>query len=304
MQARDFLLWSVLAALWGSSFLAIGVAVKDIDPAPLVFARMAIAAPVLGCVLLLRGGGFNLGIHGWIIAAIVGLSGNVLPFLLISYAEQEVNTGLAALIMGIAPIITLVAAPLVHFEESLTRLKVFGALAGFGGVAVLAAPDLSAGRIGSLLPELCLVAAACCYAFTALFSRGFPYPDPLKMAAASVFVGLLALGGYMALFVSEPGLPAAPVPALAAVLYLGLGPTALAALIYFYLIPRIGAARLQQVNYAVPVIGTLLGIALLGEQPGWTAWPALFLIILGVYLVTWPDKLRQVRRHPAEVTAE
>jgi hypothetical protein len=180
MQARNFLLWSVLAALWGSSFLAIGVAVKDIDPAPLVFARMAIAAPVLGCVLLLRGGGLNLGARGWIIAAIAGVSGNVLPFLLISYAEQEVNTGLAALIMGIAPIITLVAAPLVHFEESLTRLKVFGALAGFGGVAVLAAPDLSAGRIGGLLPELCLVAAACCYAFTALFSGDFPFLIPCK----------------------------------------------------------------------------------------------------------------------------
>ncbi|MBO9418249.1 DMT family transporter [Labrenzia sp. R4_2] len=304
MQARDFLLWSVLAALWGSSFLAIGVAVKDIDPATLVFARMAIAAPVLGCVLLLRGGGFDLGVRGWIIAAIVGVSGNVLPFLLISYAEQEVNTGLAALIMGIAPIITLVAAPLVHFEESLTRLKVFGALAGFAGVAVLAAPDLSAGRIGSLLPELCLVAAACCYAFTALFSRRFPFPDPLQMAAASVFVGLLALGGYMVLFAPDLGLSAAPVPALAAVLYLGLGPTALAALIYFYLIPRIGAARLQQVNYAVPVIGTLLGIAVLGEQPGWTAWPALGLIVFGVYLVTRPDRTGPAPARPMGEPAE
>ena len=121
------------------------------------------------------------------------------------------------------------------------------------------------------------------------------------MAAASVFVGLLALGGYMVLFAPDLGLSAALVPALAAVLYLGLGPTALAALIYFYLIPRIGAARVQQVNYAVPVIGTLLGIAVLGEQPGWTAWPALGLIVFGVYLVTRPDKTEPA---PARQIAE
>ncbi len=302
MQAKSFLLWAVLAALWGSSFLAIGVAVESYSPALLVLGRMAIGAFILAIVLYVGGGSFSLGARGWAIAVVVGLSGNVLPFLLISYAEQQVDTGLAALIMGIAPIITLALAPLMHHEEHLSVTKVFGGIAGFLGVAILVAPGVSQGAVGALLPQAALVGAAFCYASTALFSRKYPHNDPLQMAAASVLTGLIFMGGFVVLSGEAVDMPNLLDPASLAVIYLGVGPTALAALIYFYLIPRIGAARLQQVNYVVPVLGTLLGIALLGEEPVWTTWLALPLIMCGVYLVTRKDRRKTGLSDPAEET--
>ncbi len=300
MHARDFLLWGLLAGLWGSSFLAIGVAVESYSPETLVFGRMAIGAIILAVVLLIRGSGLSLGVRGWVIAAVVGFSGNVLPFLLISYAEQEVDTGLAALIMGIAPIVTLAAAPLVHHEESLGLSKILGAVAGFGGVLLLVVPDIAPGNLGSLLPQVALVCAALCYSFTALFSRRFPHSDPIQMAAASVLAGALGMGGYLLIFFEPQTVPELLDVSSLAVVYLGLGPTALAALIYFYLIPRIGAARLSQVNYVVPVVGTLLGIFFLGEHPVWTTWLALPMILTGVYLVT--RKERRIAGHGVDAS--
>jgi len=197
-----------------------------------------------------------------------------------------VNTGLAALIMGLAPIVTLAVAPLVHREESLGWGKALGAAAGLSGVALLVLPDISTGLNGDLLPRLALVAAALCYAFTALFSRRFPLANPMAAAAASVLAGTAVMGAVLLLTFDVAEGPQATVQSVGVLFYLGLGPTALAALIYFYLIPRIGAGRLQQVNYVVPVVGVLLGMIVLGEVPVWTTWLALPVILAGVFLVT------------------
>ncbi|MEP2706276.1 MAG: EamA family transporter [Roseibium sp.] len=299
MNAKEFLLWALLATLWGSSFLAISIAVHDYDPAILVAGRMVIGAVVLTAVLFISGRNLRLGARGWAIAAVVGASGNVLPFLLISFAEQTVNSGLAALIMGIAPIVTLALAPLIHHEETLGKTKILGAIAGFAGVIVLVGPDAAQGMSAELVPQLALVLAALCYAFTALFSRRFPFPNPMQMAAGSVLVGALGMMAVSGAELFTGDRPDPTSPGSLAIIYLGLGPTALAALIYFYLIPRIGATRLQQVNYVVPVIGTVLGIAILGERPEWTTWAALPLILLGVYLVSKKEAKPVTREAPA-----
>lgn len=286
MNAKEFGLWTLLTLLWGASFLAIGIGVKSLDPMTLVAGRMFIAALVLVAVVYLTGNTLQLGKRGWFIAGVAGMTGNILPFLLISYAEQDVNSGMAALIMGITPIVTLAVAPFIHPDETLGRLKILGAGFGFAGIAILVGPSAAEGAGGFLVPKLALVAAALLYSFTTLFSRRFPYPNPLQLAAGAVLVGALvsmviALAGfqhYGRLQVTWQG--------LLAVVYLGLGPTALATLVYFYLVPRIGAGRLSQVNYVVPVLGTLLGIAFLGERPDWSTWISIPVILVGVFLVS------------------
>lgn len=279
-------LWSVLAFLWGSSFLAIGVGVETISPALLVAGRMVIGAGVLVALLLLMGRGLRMGLRGWGIAFVAGMTGNVAPFILISYAGQTVDSGLSALIMGVAPIATITLAPFVHPDETLGKLKVIGALIGFAGLLVLFGPHVLGGLGAQLVPQLALLIAALCYASTALFSRRFPHDDPMQMAAASVFVGAIVICGYVVAQGADISMAAMSTESLIALVYLGLGPTALAAVAYFYLLPRIGAGRLQQVNYAVPVIGVLLGVLLLNERPEWNVWAAMPVILLAVFFVT------------------
>ncbi|MEM1398512.1 MAG: DMT family transporter [Pseudomonadota bacterium] len=275
-----------MAWLWGSSFLAVGIGVETLDPETLVAGRMVIGAVILIAVLLVGGGTLGLGVRGWAIAAVVGMSANTVPFLLISFGQQKVDSGLAALIMGIGPVVTLSLAPLVHAEETLGVRKVIGAAIGFGGIIVLVGPEALQGLGSDVVPQLMIVGAALCYAFTALFTRRFPHSDPMQMAAGSVLIGAVTLAVYVGL-VSGVDLPNPSVRSLWAMVYLGLGPTALAALIFFRLIPRIGAGRVQQINYVVPVLGLILGVVFLGERPEWNALLAIPMILFAVYLVSW-----------------
>lgn len=286
MDAKDFGLWCLLAWLWGSSFLAIGIGVETLDPFSLVAGRMAIGAVLLLSVLYARGGNLRLGPRAWLVATVVGASGNVVPFLLISFAEQRVDSGLAALIMGIAPVVTLTVAPLVHSDETLGMSKIVGAAIGFAGIVVLVGAEAVKGLGGNLIPQLALIGAALCYSFTALFSRRFPHSDPFEIAAASVLVGAASMVAVAGLRGIETGFASPSLRSFLAVIYLGFGPTALAALIYFRLIPRIGAGRLQQVNYVVPVLGTILGVVLLDERPDWNAVVAIPMIVIAVYVVS------------------
>ena len=291
MSQRNIWLWCLLAWLWGSSFLAMGIGVQTLAPEVLVAMRMVVGAVLLISLLLYTGGSLRLGARGWALAAVVGLTGNVFPFLLITAAGRSVETGLAALIMGLAPILTLTLAPLAHRSETLTPAKVIGALLGLGGVLLIVGPDVVNGLGERLLPQAGLLLAAAFYSFTALFSRRFPYDNPIQMAAASVLVGAASISVYVSLFSAWPPLGSLNAGAVTAGVYLGIGATALAALIYFYLIPRIGAGRLQQVNYVVPLIGTLLGAAILAERLPINAIAAIPIIFLAIYLVMRPTRV-------------
>jgi drug/metabolite transporter (DMT)-like permease len=303
MVGRQWLLWCSLATLWGSSFLAIRIAVHAVDPILVVAWRMGIGALALMFFLWAFSTPLRLGQRGWAIAFVVGISGNVAPFLLISYAEMQVESGLAALIMAIAPVITLVAAPSIHPDEQLTSSKMTGGIVGLIGVLFLVGPAVLLNIGNALMPQIALLAAACCYSFTALFSRRFSHPQPLHMAAGSVIIG----AGIMVLLVilsgSGASLPMGDWGAVVAILYLGLGPTALAAAIYFTLLPQVGASRLQQVNFAVPAIGVILGVIVLGEVLTWNVWIALPTIMLAVWLVSRPAKREAVPTSPSASSA-
>ena len=160
MSVKDFALWSLLAWLWGSSFLAIDIGVEAIAPLPLAAIRMSVGAVALLAVLALRGGNLRLGLRGWLIALVLGGTGNAMPFVLIAYAETQVASGLAALIMGTAPLLTILLAPSVAREGSLTPMILFGGCLGFAGVAVLVGPDALLGGGGDLLPKVALLGAA------------------------------------------------------------------------------------------------------------------------------------------------
>lgn len=284
MKPYDYILFGLLSFLWGSAFLAIRVSVHEINPTDMVAIRLVIGAIALWAYTKARGISLVLPRCGWLVVVFASVFGNALPFWLISTAETEVDSGLAALIMGIAPIVTLVLAPMFLADETFDRQKKVGATVGFAGVILLVGPSVLFGIGAQVLPQFALLLAALCYAGTTLFTRKFAQGTPEALATLTIAAGavvMLPLALFDGLNISS----ATPV-AMGSVLYLALGPTALAAVLYYVLLPRMGAGRLQQVNYAVPVIGTLLGILVLGEQPTWNVWLALPIIIGAVALVT------------------
>lgn len=279
-------LWCLLAAMWSSSYAVIKVGVANLDPSVLVLGRLVFGTVVIYAVLKLRKMALSRAIGDWISYTITGLLGSALPFLLITHGEQTVDSALASILMGVAPMATLLLAAAVVPEESLTLRVTLGVFGGLCGVVILVGPAALGGIGEELIGQLAIVAATLCYAASTVYIRRFVKRPALEMATGSMIVGTLFMTGVVILSDADIGAIEPTVGSLGTIVYLGLFSTACANLIYFFLVPRLGATRMSQVNFAVPVGGALFGVLLLNEAMTVQRFAALAIIIVSVYLGT------------------
>ncbi len=281
---QDYLLLLVLAAVWSSSFMLIKIAVATIAPMTLAAMRLAIAAVLLLGYALARGETIPFDVRSWGVFLFIGLFGNALPFSLIGWGEIHIDSGLAAILMGIMPVATAALAHSLIPDEPFNVWRGSGIAVGFGGLLVLVGVQALGGLGTALLAQLAVLLGAVCYAVTTVFARRHAHLSGRVMAAGATMAGTL-LVAPLAMVLERPW-DLTPSPAsLTATLVLGLVPTGLATLLYFHLIRAIGATGLSQVNYLIPMMGAGWGIWLLGERPGARAALALALIVTGIALV-------------------
>lgn len=281
-RRQDYLLLLALAALWGSSFLLIKLAVATLPPVTVAAARILIGA--LALLLLLRLGGGRLPDPGlWPRFLALGALGMLLPFALINWGETRIDSALAAILMSVIPAATLVLAHFFTRDEPIAPPKLAGVGLGFAGVLLLVGPAALARGGADLAGQLAILAAALCYAATGVAARRMPPMPPEAMGAAMLlaagFVGLPA-----AMLLDEPWRLSPSAGSLAAVLALGLLPTAGGYWLFFRLLGRAGAGFTALNNYLVPVAGVFWGAALLNERPSPRALVALLLILTGIAL--------------------
>jgi len=279
--------WSMLLALtvmWGSSFLFTKIAVGALAVEQIVAARLAIAALVLIPLARSLGRGWPRGRRLWLAFAAIAIVGNVLPFSLITWGQRSIDSGLAGILMAIMPLATLALAHLFVPGERLTRWRIGGFLLGFTGVVVLIGPEALlaiGGEDSPLLPMLAVLCGALCYGASSIISRLRPASDAVTTAAAvTALAALLTLPALVG-----RGLPAAatlPLPAVGAVLFLGLMSTATAMIVYFRLIQSAGPSFTSQLNFLIPLWAVAVGVLFLGEQPSLDHLYGLGLILTGI----------------------
>ncbi|MGJ8569511.1 MAG: DMT family transporter [Hoeflea sp.] len=302
----DILLWLVLAAMWSSSYAVIKIGVATLDPAVLVFGRLLVGSVIIYSVMRWRGLKLSRDPAAWLSYAVTGILGSAAPFLLITHGEQSVDSALASILMGASPVVTLVLAAWLIPQERLTLRTVTGIIGGLSGVAVLVGPTALSGLGAQLGGQLAILGATVCYAVSTVYIRRAVTRPPLEMAAGSMLVATLIMGCVVAVSGIQPDQIDLGAASLGTVLYLGLFSTACANLIYFHLVPRLGATRMSQVNFAVPVGGALLGFTLLGEALTAQRLIALAIIMLSIYLGTSKPRQRIIEaeipppagRHP------
>lgn len=285
---HDWLLLLALTVMWGSAFAMTKAALDAMTPATLVLARLAIGAALLVVWwLIARRARMPRGARLWVFFFLIAIIGNLVPFNLISWGQQYLDSGLAGLLMAVMPLFVLVIAHFTVPGERLTPARVTGFVVGLLGVAVLLGPDIAVtDGAGSrfVAATLAVLLAALCYAVSAILSRLRPASDVLSSAAATTLIGAVAM--LMALRPEMPaltGLVDAP-GAIAAVALLGVFCTALAALVYFHLIERAGPAFVSQLNYLIPVWAVVLGALLFGERPTPSDYLAMAIILAGIAL--------------------
>src|SRR3954454_16456263 len=280
---RPIVILTLLALIWGASFMLIKIADRQLTPATLVLGRLGSATLLLAAIAAVR-----LGLRrtlaeirsAWLWLVVGGLVNTAIPFWFLSWGETRIDSGLASIIQGAVPIFNALLAFAFFREARVTGLRLVGLGIGFVGVALLVSDQPH----GKLLAALAVVAMALCYAIGTLLAgrylRGTP---PLVVALASTAISTIA--------VLPVGVIQAPSgmwhgETIMAILVLGFVGTAIAYLLFFALIQRAGANYATLVTYLVPPIALAYGAIFLDESFGLSAFLALALILVGVALAT------------------
>jgi drug/metabolite transporter (DMT)-like permease len=276
----------LLALIWGSSFMFIKVAVRELAPSTLILGRLGLAALTLALVVPWLAGGRatldGLRTHRRALV-LVGLVNTALPFWLLSWGETRLDSGLASIIQASVPIFNALIAFGFFREQRVTGGKLLGVLIGFVGVALL----VGAQPHGKVLAAFAVVGMALCYACGGLLTRHL-------LAGARAEVTALGTTTVAAVAAVPGGVAQATAPswgAAASVVVLGVVGTAFAYLLFFTIIARAGAAYASLVTYLVPPVALAYGAVFLGERFGLAAFGGLGLVFAGVALGTGARRL-------------
>ncbi len=287
----DLALLLLLATLWGGSYSFIKVGVETIPPVTLIAARTLLAGAILLGVLRWRGLRLPRDGATWRLFLVQACLNSVVPFTLIAWAERSVEAGLATILSSTSPIFVVVLGLLEGTGERLSLLKLAGIALGLAGTLLIVGTEAMAGIGADLAAQLALVAASLCYGGAALFGRHFKGLDPIMPAAGSLLCGA-ALLIPLSLAVDRPWTLAPSGASIQALLALSVVSTALAFVIYFRLIARLGSVATTSVAYLRVPTGVLIGMVVLGESLAPRAWAGLVLIVGGVLAMTMPARKR------------
>jgi len=284
MNRSDWLILLTLAAIWGSAFFFIGVAVRHVQPLTYVWVRLTIAAVGMWTFIRLTGAKSGLPPSIWGSMLVLALLNNAIPFALFGWGQTHIASGLAAILNATTPIWGVVVAHFLTHDERMSPRKVAGVILGFGGVATMIGPSLLSSIGANALAQLACVTAALLYALAAVWARRF---KRMGVSPLSVTTGQLTAGALImfpvSMIVDRPWhhtLP--PLSALGAIAALGLLCSAFAYVLYFRLIDRAGATNALLVTLLVPPVAIMLGAAFLNETLAPQDFLGLGLIALGL----------------------
>ncbi len=284
MTRQAWLLFGAMSVIWGIPYLLIKVAVAELSPAELAGLRTLLAAVVLVPVAAWQGAlRPALARWPWVLAfALIEMAG---PWLLLGQAETRVSSGFAGLMIATVPLMGVLIARLQGDRAAFAPTRLRGLGIGLLGVAFLVGLDSLAGHIEAV-PVLELLLVAFGYALApAIANRRLADVPSIGVIALSVaVVAVLYLPASAGAV--RGGLPSAEV--LAAVLVLGLVCTALAFVLFFALIARVGPVRATVITFINPAVAIGLGIVVLGEPLTWGMVVGFPLVVLGAFWATRP----------------
>jgi drug/metabolite transporter (DMT)-like permease len=277
-----------LTLIWGASFLWIKIAVQETGPITVVAIRLVFALLMLLPFLLRARVGFPRSVRQWGQLLTLGLISATVPWLLITWAEQYIDSAVATVLNATVPLSTVIAAHLFLHDDRMTVRKVVGLLIGFSGVVVLVSSDLQLGGDDGdsqmkLLGQGAMLISSFLYGISNVYARAkFRHTAPVYQA----FYTLLICGALMWVVtpvVESPfSLPAQPITWVA-IAWLGMLGAGLSYLLFYKLLHQIGPTKVATVTYTIPVVGVTLGVVFLDEALTWRLIAGTCLIVSGVW---------------------
>jgi drug/metabolite transporter (DMT)-like permease len=280
--------------LWGSGFLFVKLALRGLSPSQVVLGQLALGAVVLLITVAVRRQSLPHASREWVYLAGMAVLANIAPYLLFSWSEQRISSGLAGALSGTTPLLTLLLARAFGVGR-LTPPRVLGLVLGLAGVVFLAAPWHDGSRAVSLAGVLAALGAAACYAGSYVYARllltnrGM---EPLVLAAAQLTLGAVLLGAAVPWIGRQPITLNSSV--VLSVVALGVLSTGIAYVLNYRLIQDEGPTAASMTNYLTPVVAVLLGIAFVDERLSWNLVIGTAMILVGLWIAEHNSSEREV----------
>ncbi len=285
--SNNFFLLIILSAIWGSAFMAIKISVQDFNPSSVASLRLIIAAFFLYIFFKSKNIKTNFSFKIYFLIFVIALLGNFIPFYLISWSEQYIQSNTAGLLLSVAPILALIFSHFFTEDDRFTFRKFISIIIGFIGVFFIIGFDtlgnFSFFNDKNFIPKFAVIIAAFGYVISSILAYNLKQIDILSLTThVTIFAAIISLPF---LFYYEFNFPSNfSTKSIFAILYLGLFPTAIAFLLRFHLISVAGPIFLSYVAYLIPIFAIIWGFIFLRETININSFIGIILVLFGVFV--------------------
>ena len=291
-RSFDYFLLTVLALIWASAFFNIKIATYSYGPLTIAFLRIffgAIPVVLLCYIKKIKIEAFS---KDWLWFASIGIINLVIPFFLIAYGVQKVQSNLAAILMASTP---LTAAGLAHFftkNEKINLIKSIGVLIGFSGIVFLFSDNILINE-NNIFSAFLILFGSCFYVIGGLLTIKISNKKNENVTASILIWGALVVM-RICLFLEQPWNLNPRLDSTLSLIYLGIFSTGIAWLLRFYILKHNGLVFQAQVAYLIPIFGVILGFLILNEAITSKVIISLIAVIIGIYIVKKGSKIKLV----------
>lgn len=271
----------------------IKIAIREVGPITLVAFRVLFGLLFVVVVIIVQRVSLPRTFKAWLPLLVVGLTNIAIPFFLISWGEQSIDSAVASILDATVPLFTILIAHFLLQDDRITIPKVFGLVIGFAGIVILLSKDIGDSS-SSLLGQVAVIVASIFYAISAIYIRKTTEDTPgiLRSAGPLVSASVTMWLGTL-IFESPVKIPQLGITWVA-LLFMGILGSGLAFVMAFYLIHEIGPTRTSMVTYLFPLGGVILGVTFLHEQLTWHVIAGAILIVSSLVVANWEPRKQKL----------
>ena len=288
-KLADYTLLTILALIWASAFFNIKIATYSYGPVSIAFFRIFFGAIPVIFLCLYKKIKIEAFTKDWFWFASIGVINLVIPFFLIAYGVQKVQSNLAAILMASTPLSATILAHFFTKYEKINFTKVIGVLIGFFGIIVLFSDNILIDN-ENFFYALMILLGSTFYVIGGLLTLKISKKRNENVTASILIWGTIVVFP-IAMLLEQPWNFNLRLDSTISLIYLGIFPTGVAWLLRFHILKKNGLVFQAQVAYLIPIFGVILGFIFLNELITSKVIVSLLLVILGIYLVKKSNKI-------------
>jgi drug/metabolite transporter (DMT)-like permease len=299
----ELTLLSLLALAWGSSYALTKIALQSITPLTAVSARVLLAAGLLWALLLWLGRSVPRDAATWRLLFVQGLLQSTIPFTMITWGQQYVDSGLTGVLNSTSPIFVTAITLLWTRHERISAIRLAGLLIGLAGVLLIVGVEAMAGMSRGFAGQVAIVLATIGFAFAAIWGRKFSHIPVEVTAAGTLLAGGLTLLPFALVLETPWTLQPSSASVIALTVQAAFG-GAVGFLLYFRLVRTIGSLGVSSVAYLKAAVSVLIGVVMLGEPLKISLAVGLAAVIVGVAMLNTRSDAGQPKQREQRAPAE